>query len=151
MASSMNLACTVLYVAANALSGVVVACSCGPKPSVAEAFVRSDVIFSGSVISLDTMTIESREKKYTQKMLRYGILVERRFKGEGTDTLFVITGESPSECGLRLEYGKYYILYTSKFDVALVGSGIYRSENTTSRCTRTRPFDEEEVKALEEL
>jgi hypothetical protein len=94
--------------------------------------------------------------------MRYTFIVERRFKGRTirgaakgfSDTLVVFTGMGHGDCGFPFRTGGRYIVYGSdgddeakrlSADVPLSGRGIY----WTSICTRSRPVDEAELRALE--
>jgi hypothetical protein len=138
----------VLIVLSGMLGVSTFACDCSSMPSVADALIRSDLVFSGRVISADTLTVKSRGSLSKRAMVRYGIVLEQLFKGEGADTVFVVSGTNSLDCGYPFILGGQYVLYTSKFDVDMIGSGSFTAQNVTSVCTRTRPFDTGEIQAL---
>jgi hypothetical protein len=132
-------------------TALVLACSCAAIPPIREGVLRSDVVVTGDVVSIDTVTIEPRSDGHTRQMIRYGILPEKFFKGDHADTLFVLSGRDVSECGFMFEIGKQYIVYATKADVSDPGSDVLHAVNVTSRCTRTRLYTEAEVRELELL
>jgi hypothetical protein len=83
-------------------------------------------------------------------MFGYAIVPDRIFKGVRSDTLYIYSGLDAEQCGFVFTIGGSYVVYADVVD-AMKG---YNDDAVwmtwvTSRCTRTRAFDEEEVRSLD--
>lgn len=154
-----------LSIAICALTLSCSACSCIGEVDVATATRRADGVFVGRVIRAERFEVGSTQAMpfFRLFQMRYTFVVERMFKGrtmgrhtEGVmDSVVVFTGLGGGDCGVHFQVGQRYVVYGDDggsitkeriADVPLHGRGIY----WTSICTRTRPYEEEEVKALED-
>lgn len=154
-----------LLIAACALPFGGSACSCIGEEDVSTARRRADGVFIGRVIRAERFEMSSPGllTHFQHFQMRYTFAVERMFKGralgrsadDAMDTLVVFTGLGGGDCGVRFEVGQRYVVYGADghswsgkmlAEVPLRGRGIY----WTSICTRTRPYEETEVKALED-
>lgn len=137
-----------------AFSSVAYCCSCIGEATVKQELKRSDVVFTGKVISkkiIDTRsptdTLMQGLKMY---MAEYTLQVSTIFKGKiKQDTITIITGVGGGDCGFNFEIGTEDIVYSS-FE-----NKYYPHGNTVSKflytniCKRTRlATDTAEIKAL---
>jgi hypothetical protein len=117
-------------------------------------------VLLGTVISVKDLEIVPIDvlTHFQLYVRRVEIIVDRTFKGRSvSDTVIVYTAVEGTECGFDFHEGLSYIVYgdrDSSFDgrqvssdEPLYGRGIY----WTSTCTRTRAYDEEEVKDIDAL
>lgn len=148
-----------LFTGALLLCGsTLLACSCIGKANVKEARKSADVVLVGKVISEETIQI-TRLSEFTTfpiHVKRYMFEVEATFKRTRTkkgDTVIIYTGMGHGDCGFPFVVGEKYVVYGADEDVRasrfygdkpLTGRGIY----WTNICTRTRAFDEGEVREL---
>lgn len=127
-----------------------VSCSCEPLSTIAEAFEQGELVVLGKVVSRDTVLITHPSGKPSRIMFGYAMVPDRIFKGVRADTLYVHSGSDTEQCGFMFTIGESYVVYADVVD-AMKG---YNDDAVwmtwvTSRCTRTRAFDEEEVRYLE--
>ena len=134
-------------------------CTCREEQEIFEAYKSADAVFVAKVIEEEVVNIEpSTQMPFFQlQVKKYVVVVEQIFKGKlSTDTLFVYTGVNSAECGFDFAVGDRYVIYGDRECYMASGKeardfpsgrGIY----WTSHCTRTRSFDEAEVKELEAL
>jgi hypothetical protein len=121
---------------------------------------KADAVFVGKVISINKIEITDTRTftHFPVFVKRVEVAVERSFKGRiRTDVVVVYTAYEGTECGMEFILNERYVIYASRdpeFAVQKVGAvqplygpGIY----WTNSCTRTRAYDEAEVKALEFL
>jgi hypothetical protein len=134
-----------------ALTGAspVISCTCIGTSVVSRSVESSDVVFSGMVVSARYVALDTLFK--TSLRTEYRFQVQTAFKGgESTDTITIITGVGGGDCGLKFDLGARYIVYAYWSD--------HRRERGTSpgpvlytdRCTRTKAFDREEVREIEQ-
>lgn len=124
-----------------------------------QARKHADAVFAGKVIAAEQFRITFKEGPPAFDVpiyvMRYTLQVEREFKGRMVaDQVIVYTGMGNGDCGFQFKLNERYIVYGDRDDVRadrymadkqLYGRGIY----WTGICTRTRLYDEEEVKQLE--
>jgi len=136
------------------------ACDC-VLSGVKEAVKRSDAVLVGTVLSVTKMEARSLDVlPYFQLYVRRTeIKVEQTFKGRMvSDTVVIYTEVEGVDCGIDFLRGQRYIVYGYRDNreyrsgrvtgpKPLYGRGVY----WTNTCTRTRLFEEAEVKALEAL
>jgi hypothetical protein len=121
------------------------ACSCGGRPTPAEAFA-STLIFRGTVTKrVDRFNVLRRAWLYVQDLVgeagvfdekTTGFLVEfdvqRMWRGTSTRRIKVFTGRGGGDCGVPFEVGKQYLVY---------GGCDADGDCYTSSCGRTRPIE----------
>lgn len=103
-------------------------CRCVDPPSVAQARAQAAGVFTGTVVSVGSGTLDVGDHLYPthQAVMR----VHSVWKGVASGTVVVVT--STSMCGFPFEPGKTYLVYASPTgDTPL----------TTSICARTKPLD----------
>lgn len=126
---------------------------------------HAEGVFVGKVTRSERVAVDPTDQLPFFKMyqMRLTVQVELRFKGrtmsrggESGDSVIVYTGVGGGDCGYEFQVGERYVIYTSDGDEIrgrmsasrpLWGRGIY----WTSICTRTRRFDEAEIRELEAL
>ena len=132
-------------------SSVAYCCSCIGEATVKQELKRSDVVFTGKVISkkiidlTDTLIPAMKIQK-----AEFKLQVSTVFKGKiKQDTVTIITGVGGGDCGFNFEIGNEYIVYSS-FE-----NKYYPQGNTVSKflytdiCRLTRlATDTAEIKAL---
>jgi len=135
-------------------SSVAYCCSCIGEATVRQELKRSDVVFTGKVISKKVIDTKSPTDKLMQGlkmyMAEYKLQVSTVFKGKiKQDTVTIITGVGGGDCGFNFEIGNEYIVYSS------LKNKYYPQGNSVSKflytdiCRRTRlATDTEEIKAL---
>lgn len=137
------------------------ACSCEGDETVAHALEWADAVFVGKVISEETLHVSrlDGEAFFPHYVKRYAVEIERPFKNgrlRTGDTVIIYTGMGHGDCGFHFERGGRYVIYGADSDYdagrlsadrSLIGRGIY----WTNICTRTRAFEEQEVRQLTQL
>jgi hypothetical protein len=135
------------------------ACSCIGEESVQQARKRADAVVVGTVVAVERLEVSypGLLTHFPIYANRYTVLVEHTFKGRNAaDTIIIVTGQGGGDCGYQFEVSKRYVIYGSRDNGAgespwaekpVTGRGIY----WTSICTRTRAYDESEIKELEAL
>jgi hypothetical protein len=133
----------------------VKACTCIGQENVKQARKRADVVVLGKVIRGERLVITiADDTLLTSVVMRYAIIVERSFKGRiRGDTMIVYTGSGDGDCGYEFEAGQRYLIYGDRdphYSLKRTASTSLYGKNIiwTDICTRTRPYDESEVKAL---
>ncbi len=135
------------------------ACTCIGQENVQQARKRSDAVVVGKVISAVQQEIAATGEFAPSRsvVMRYSVLVERSFKGRiRGDTMIVYTGVGNGDCGYGFEEGHRYVIYGSRdlpYNGKWTGEKPLQGKNTlwTNICTRTRQYDESEIKELERL
>ena len=89
------------------------ACSCGYSPSPCQGY-RAEVVFAGEVVSVDEVS--------GQFQMRLRVL--RAYKDLGASTADVWSNPR-SSCGVKLDVGGRYVIYTSKGRMTLHACGGY--------------------------
>jgi hypothetical protein len=135
-------------------SSVAYCCSCIGEATLKQELKRSDVVFTGKVISKKVIDTRSPTDTLMQGLkmyvAEYKLQVSSIFKGKvKQDTITIITGVGSGDCGFNFEIGNEYIVYSS-FE-----NKYYPQGNTVSKflytdiCRRTRlATDTAEIKAL---
>lgn len=131
------------------------ACTCIGQEDVKQARKHSDVVAVGRVIGGERLVITiADDTMLTSVVMRYTILVERSFKGRiRGDTLVVYTGLGSGDCGYEFERDQCYVIYGNRdphYNLKRTASTPLYGKNIiwTDICTRTRPYDESEIKTL---
>ena len=135
------------------LGGHVIACSC-VESTVKEAWKNSDVVFSGTVIGSEIVQVAFKDDpKRTRAIMRYTINVEEFVKGASkAKTLVIFTTIDGAECGIALVVGRGYVIHAYRScDRPQLSCPEGPNYFWTDLCTRTRSFDEAEMKALKSL
>ncbi len=119
-------------------------CSCGPTPSVPEAFEEAAAVFAGRCISAKLVTEHFKDGDLER--CQFTFEVTRAWKGAADKKQITVeTGVGSGDCGYQFTIGASYILYCNEGDGRL----------WTNMCTRTCITDyerrvETEMKALDE-
>jgi hypothetical protein len=140
------------------------ACPC-PKPSVSEAYKKSNLIFVGTPIQEDLVTHDNEGNESIIQFIdssvneldvvrRFTFVVEILVKGKSSqDTLFIYS--SRGSCGLRFVLNEKHIIYASygslNLERAIWSNWRIPKAYSTNYCTRTKEFDKKEFKILQEL
>jgi hypothetical protein len=113
--------------------GAAAACTCqyGGAP-VCQDYWRTDVVFAGTAVGSEKITIGEGDSKFEQRLVRFE--VAQIFRGELTAKAEIVTGWGGGDCGYRFNDGETYLVYASrnKQDRRL----------HSSICTRTRPISQ---------
>lgn len=139
----------------------LLACSCRDEQTIPEALRSADAVFVGLVVAEWEVEVRSlTDMPYFPLMVRkYAVVPQLTFKGGrrlDVDTLFVYTAINNAGCGSHFTVGGRYVIYGDDQTYLATGReardfpsgiGIY----WTNSCTRTRAFEETEVKELEAL
>ncbi|MEZ4789557.1 MAG: hypothetical protein R2811_06010 [Flavobacteriales bacterium] len=134
------------------------ACSCIGERTVADEYNAAAAVFVGRVAGQLEVKLSSNPKGFRDvHMMRYTLVVEKNYRGVTvSDSVVVFTGMGGGDCGFRFEVGKRFIVYGVTGDAIasdyasrypLSGPNIFR----TNICFRTRAYDDEEDRALDEL
>jgi len=135
------------------------ACSCVGQEDVERARKKADAVVLGTVVAEERVEVTDPAMltHFPVFVKRFTLQIERSFKG-GTvaDTVIVVTGMGNGDCGFEFAVGKRYVVYASRdagnqgqllASKPLTGRGVF----WTNICTRTKTYDESEVKELEHL
>ena len=146
--------CTCLIV----VSFDAVGCSCIGSEDVKEARKRADLVVVGTIIDEEIVEVVDLGNltHFPIQLKRYTVEVDQVFKGKrSTEKLTIVSGLGGDDCGVRFEVGQQYVIYAERdghtrlhrHNRWLVVKGVY----WTDICTRTRAFEESEVRALGSL
>jgi hypothetical protein len=134
-----------------------IACSCIGVANVKEEIKKQDAVLVGTITNKEEIIIyDTLNPDYAIKLIeiKYTIIVETVYKGNlKCDTAFIFTGKGGGDCGYNFQLGQKYIVYAGNFNPeerykSSVSTG-KRSSFYTSICTRTRPYNEEEIEEIE--
>lgn len=124
-----------------------VPCMCIDVP-LEEHIAKTDVVFSGIVIALDTVEVRYLPTEYsstfeTRIEVRSTILSQGAYKSAVQDTVKVVTAAYSTICGYSFTVGTTYLIYAYLRDGVL----------STSICSATKPLANAgaDLKLLEEL
>ena len=124
-----------LFLSALAPAPTRAACDCPELPSPYQAMSKSAAVFSGTVTAVDALDDIG--------MNRISFDVDRVWRHRGPGAFSVLSPQSADDCGLEFEIGKAYIVYAIRRDVGSLQEILF-----SDQCSRTRPPNEEEVRAL---
>jgi hypothetical protein len=127
---------TLALIALLAIASSVQACECVPPPPAKVALEKAAAVFVGKVMKIE------RDKS---SMLHVTLEVQMTWKGTRDKLTTVLTKSDEEACGFGFEVGKTYLVYCYQSDEE--GRKFLR----TNICTRTRLFDAEGKKEIEEL
>lgn len=97
------------------------ACSCAMPVDPQTALAGSDAVFSGRVVSIHPVDADG----YRQLLVKFDI--DKSWKGETEDQVFIMTADNSAACGYYFQKGKDYLVYSSLYEGVL----------HTHICTRT--------------
>ena len=136
------------------------ACSCIGKGKFDMQFKESDVVFSGKVIRLDTVSYSDTTPVYVVENVKYSVhhyarikavfQIEERFKGlnKGCNFVVVFTEVESNMCGFLFEVDKDYVVYC-KIQYKLFRQEPKRKKFLyTDKCRRTQWSTPEELTLL---
>lgn len=157
------------------------ACSCAEIPSIEDAYFMTQVIFSGTVIQIEnvslweTVTSDKRmqvRKEYQQRhpnaaffdnaiIQKVSIKRTKVYKGENiNDTLIIFTPRSGAACGFTwFKVGEDFTIYASIYNNYLYNYTSFTNLKAlqlpnsywTNQCTRTFVYREQEAETLLQL
>jgi hypothetical protein len=115
------------------------ACICMSSGPPCQAAWASDVVFTGTVLSIEAVEIKTWETVYPSKLVTFSI--DRGFINSPSGSAEVMTGAGGGDCGYRFTPGGTYLVYARKGE---------SSRLSTSICSRTRPIEqaEEDIRYL---
>ncbi len=116
-----------------ALPREVAACSCMPSGPPCQGYFQSDVVFVGTVRSIEVRKarLEGIESLVDRRFARFSI--DGASGGlQGPETV-VVTGTGGGDCGYDFKVGERYVVYAYRGKDGSLGTGI---------CSRTRPVAE---------
>lgn len=125
---------------------VVSNCLCQEIPTVEEAVLRSDGIFSGKVLKLDTLEADQLwSQGESRSKVRLKLKVNQVFKAVRLkEVVYVYSDLGKESCGYRFTEDLEYLIYGKKSESTFKGKLVY----FTSKCMRTRMPNLEETEAL---
>jgi len=153
------------------ISGRLFACSCIGQKTVQEEIKHADAVIVGTILSKQIVTLTDstilkifpndtimrKSPMCKMTIARYDLLVQDIYKGKITsDTLTIYTGLGGSDCGIRFEVGKKYIIYgESETYFGQVNNDFKfpKAKNTfwTYNCLRTTFYFQEEITEIEKF
>jgi hypothetical protein len=102
------------------------ACSCGPTPTVPDAFTSANTVFAGRCI--EGKLLSRTAEGITFEIREFTFEIDQTWKGApATKRLVVETGLGDGDCGYPFEVGFSYVVYAYAVEKRLV----------TNHCTRT--------------
>jgi hypothetical protein len=115
------------------------ACSCVASGPPCQAAWSADVVFTGTVKSIEP--IEDTDRPPAFRSVRVTFSVEQGFIGAISPVVEVTTGAGGGDCGYRFVAGRRYIVYANRQETG----GL-----VTGTCNRTRPIEDagEDVRYL---
>ncbi len=137
----------VLILIITVLSLSSLACSCVGKSSVKEGVHKSNIVFSGKILTKNVFVLDDSILPKGLKLYQteYKILVAKVYKGKmRKDTISLITGIGKGDCGFEFKVGNDYIVYSNYKDKYFTLGKRVKKFLYTDICTRTKPFDENE-------
>lgn len=135
------------------------ACTCNEEKTVKQAVEHADFVAIVKVIDVTNELLTPRKNKEPYKTIsayKFRVVTETRFKGVVSKDTVIIYSPPPGECSFCMEPGKTYIIYGNKhsfYHRKYKAANPLKGKNTwwTDKCTRTKPYDENEVKAIKNL
>ena len=136
------------------------ACSCIGKGRFDIQFKESDVVFSGKVIRLDTVSYADSTPVYFPGKVEHSIhryarikavfQIEERFKGlaKSGDFVAVFTEVESNRCGFLFEVDKDYVVYCKSQDKIFNSEPKRKKFLYTDKCQRTQWSTPEELAFL---
>jgi hypothetical protein len=127
------------------------ACSCIGEKTVKEEISKSDIVFSGKIISKNIFTVndDNLPLGLVLKKAEYIILITKIYKGQAaSDTLRLITGVGSGDCGYEFVIGSEYIIYSVHSNKYFESGNKVDTFLYTDICTRTRRIDKNELRKI---
>ena len=133
------------------------ACTCIGESTVKNELKETDAVFVGTIIESQEIRIYDTLSPNTtihRIKMKYTIVVETIYKGRQlSDTAYIFTGNGGGDCGFNFQIGQKYIVYAGHLKTADRYNGQVfidkKSAFNTNICTRTREYDEQEIKEIE--
>ena len=118
------------------------ACDCNGTQSIQEELKKSDVVFTGKVISVSPILISKHQRDYTHVLIKFSI--NSIIKGDSNKIVEIKTAASTGMCGYPFRKGTEYLVYATRVkenSKQILWSGL---------CDRTKSLSEaeEEIKEL---
>lgn len=126
------------------LPSITFACSCIGKSKINTEIKKTDILFSGKVISkkIFSVKIEYVPEEFYPKKVEYEVLVIKKYKGNIlTDTLKIVTGIGNGDCGFNFLINHTYIIYGMYSKKKLESGETVDEFIETDICTRTRLYE----------
>jgi hypothetical protein len=152
-----NLITLLVIITVGCIGQKSIACSCIGEATVKEEIKRQDAVLVGTIVESEEIRIYdtlSPSKTIYRVEIKYTLVVETVYKGrQVSDTAFIFTGSGGGDCGYNFQLGQKYIVYAGNFMPDERYNSPVSTENIssfyTSICTRTRPYNEEEIEEIE--
>ncbi len=109
-----------------------IGCSCGWIGSACEAASEADVVFAGTVLSVETLEADATGRQPYQSIL-VKFQIEQGFINAAPGPIEIGTGMGGGDCGYAFKAGSRYVVYATKRFSARLYTGI---------CSRTRSLAE---------
>jgi hypothetical protein len=87
------------------------ACSCVSGVPVCDAFWRTPLVFSGTVIEVTPVPPKNARAMSFQRRVRFS--VAKVWRGDAADTIEISTGMGGGDCGFNFVAGQQYLVYAS--------------------------------------
>lgn len=128
------------------------ACTCIGMEKLRDAFMYSEVIILGKIISKDTISFKSSSSGLTIRQNIYQVKVHSYYKGKSNDQIItMISGFGNGDCGYVFEVDKTYIIYSNRNEHPSFNHQNINDFLSTDLCKRTKIYDKKEIKKLERL
>jgi hypothetical protein len=133
------------------------ACTCIGESAVKDEIENKDAVFVGTIAESEEIRIYdtlSPNKTIYRVELKYTMVVETIYKGlQFSDTTYIFTGSGGGDCGFNFQIGQKYIVYARNLKTEDRYNGPVfidkKSAFYTNVCTRTRKYQDEEIKEIE--
>jgi hypothetical protein len=127
------------------------ACSCIGENTVEKEVHKSDVVFTGKVLSKNVFTVNDNNLPtgLIVKKAEYTILVTKLYKGVlVSDTIKIITGVGSGDCGYEFLIGFEYIIYSVYSEKYFESGQKVDKFFHTDICSRTRRIEKKELRKI---
>jgi hypothetical protein len=130
---------------------IALPCSCIGKSKLKIEIERSNIIFSGKILSkrIFSIKIEYVPEEFSPKKVEYTVLVTKKYKGKIlSDSLRIVTGIGNGDCGYNFLIDHTYIIYGVYSEKYFEGGEKVNQFIETDICSRTRLYEGLEEKKI---
>lgn len=130
------------------------ACTCIGKRSIKQEIKNTDVILVGNILSKRVFSIKTDfvPEEFYIKKVEYLVKVKISLKGNiVNDTIRIITGVGNGDCGVEFSLNHDYIIYGNYNNKYSEDGATVEKFISTDICSRTKIFDECELKKIKRI